>query len=340
MSRSPLPRSIVWEVTGRCDLKCAHCYNVWAAEDQTAPSDLSTEEGRRVLESVAATALSLESLTFSGGEPLLRADLPVLVSEAKRLLPETQLSVSTNGQRLSPAAARELKARGADVVQLTLLSGDPEMHDGMVGKTGAMDRVLAAISSAKGADLLVAVFFVATRGNIEDFPGAAKLALAVGADTVVFNRFQPGGRGLAGWKELTPSPGQLSTACAQIEELRAITDVSLGTILPPCEMPRATVSRRDIFRCPIGTRNAYPAIGPDGLLRPCNHSSLTAGSVLEQGLDELLQQSCMTALTRGRLPAECTGCDWAAACNGGCPAARQLVGEQVYACHSPCTGNK
>ena len=55
----------------------------------------------------------------------------------------------------------------------------------------------------------------------------------------------------------------------------------LGTALPPCELSQRP-GKTDLLRCPIGTRNAYPTIGPDGALRPCNHWPTVLGSLLEQ----------------------------------------------------------
>lgn len=331
MKRAPVPSSIVWEITARCNLRCAYCYTFWTAKGVEEPSTLGPCQTRQVIANIASGARGLKSLTFSGGEPLLRDDLADVVREAKKALPRAQISVATNGEFLTLERATRLKDSGVSVIQVTVLSGDPNVHDEMTGRPGTLERVLEAVANAKRAGLLVAAFFVATRRNISDFPGAAKLALAVGADTVIFNRFQPGGRALDSWKELTPGIGQLEAALAQIAELRKIAQVSFGTILPPCETLHRPVKGKDVFSCPIGTKRAYPAVGADGALRPCNHSPVIAGSLLERPLGELLQESCMSAGAAGPLPPECVGCRWSKRCRGGCPAARSLAGERIYA---------
>ena len=319
-----IPRSLVWELTARCSLACEHCYNVWHGENAAPPRELTPVERLAVVERLAPHGRDLEAVTLSGGEPLLLPDLEVLLVRLRERLPRTRVNVATNGLLLTAGRARGLRDAGAQAVQLTLLSPRPDLHDAMVGQQGAQMMVLAALAAAKSAGLVVAAFFVATRRNIADWPGAAKLALALGADAVMLNRFQPGGRGLARWRELTPTPEQLRRALEQLQELQGRAAVQLGTPLPPCEAAGAPV-----LRCPIGTRNAYPCIGPDGELRPCNHWPESGGSLNKVPLDRLLGQPLFQE-PPGGLPDECVGCDDARRCGGGCPAARVLVGEAVY----------
>ncbi len=216
-------------------------------------------------------------------------------------------------------------------VQFTLLSANPDVHDQMTGVHGAFNQTMQAITRAKRAGLLVAVFFVATRTNIAGFAGVAKLAMTLGADAVVFNRFQPGGRSLATWRNLTPSPRQLEDALRRFAELRSIVHVSMGTLIPFCEVSHLVEPRRP-QACPIGTANAYPTIGPDGNLRPCNHTPVTSGNLLESSLAELLKSPCMRPPLPEQLPEECSACRSRKTCQGGCRVARELVGEPIYAC--------
>lgn len=316
-----VPRSLVWEVTSRCSLPCVHCYNVWSRGEHMA--ELAPGDRLRLVERLAPHRRALRALTLSGGEPLLLSDLEQLVAGIRRVLPRAQINIATNGLLLTPQRARALRRAGASAVQLTLLSARPDIHDGLVGQQGAQMMVLAAFAAAKQAGLGIASFFVGTRRNIEGLPGAAKLALALGADAVVFNRFQPGGRGLSRWRELTPTPDQLARAVTEIQRLRARAPLALGTPLPPCEAVGL-----EVLSCPIGTRNAYPCIGPDGNLRPCNHWPVGGGSLLERPLEQLLKQPLFRRPPGAPAP-ECQGCRWTR-CRGGCPAARTLAGAAIY----------
>ncbi|HWQ63658.1 MAG TPA: radical SAM protein [Methanospirillum sp.] len=63
---------IFWNLTGRCNLSCQHCYNS-SGPDLEADTELSTKEALSFIDDCAE--LSVPVILFSGGEPLLRPDL-------------------------------------------------------------------------------------------------------------------------------------------------------------------------------------------------------------------------------------------------------------------------
>ena len=75
------PLWLLAELTYRCPLHCAFCYNPVDYTDHNR--ELSTEQWLGVLRE--ARALGAAQLGFSGGEPLMRDDLEVLVGEARKL---------------------------------------------------------------------------------------------------------------------------------------------------------------------------------------------------------------------------------------------------------------
>src|SRR5699024_9674435 len=82
---------VVWNLTKQCNLYCSHCYA--AADTETADGELTTEEGKRVLDDLADYGVPV--VLFSGGEPLVRDDLPELIeyADASGIRPV----LSTNG---------------------------------------------------------------------------------------------------------------------------------------------------------------------------------------------------------------------------------------------------
>ncbi|HPG71026.1 MAG TPA: radical SAM protein, partial [Syntrophales bacterium] len=65
---------VVWNVTRRCNLKCIHCYS--SSQNILYSDELTTEQGRRFIDDLAAFGSPV--LLLSGGEPLMRPDLPEL----------------------------------------------------------------------------------------------------------------------------------------------------------------------------------------------------------------------------------------------------------------------
>lgn len=155
-------------VTDRCNLRCTYCMpkEVYGPDYPFLPRSelLSFEE----LRDVAATfvQLGVRKLRLTGGEPLLRAQLPKLVALLKPL--EAELALTTNGILLEKHAAA-LRAAGLDRVTVSLDALDAAPFAAMSGTTGASPKlVLAGIDAGLAAGLAVKVNTVVRRGVNED----------------------------------------------------------------------------------------------------------------------------------------------------------------------------
>jgi len=90
---------VVWNVTRRCNLRCIHCY---AHATEAADADeLTTGQGKALLDDLAAFGVPV--VLFSGGEPLVRKDLPELAAYA--VAKGMRAVISTNGTLITPAMA-------------------------------------------------------------------------------------------------------------------------------------------------------------------------------------------------------------------------------------------
>ncbi|HQA82865.1 MAG TPA: radical SAM protein, partial [Syntrophales bacterium] len=69
---------VVWNMTRRCNLRCVHCYS--QSQNKIYAGELTTQEGKALIDDLAA--FSCPVILFSGGEPLMRPDLPELVRHA------------------------------------------------------------------------------------------------------------------------------------------------------------------------------------------------------------------------------------------------------------------
>ena len=73
---------VVWNMTRRCNLKCVHCYA--QAVDPDGKDEISTEQGKAIISDLAAYGAPV--MLFSGGEPLVRQDLPELAQGDQSVL--------------------------------------------------------------------------------------------------------------------------------------------------------------------------------------------------------------------------------------------------------------
>lgn len=145
-----IPVSVTIELTRRCLLACRHCY-LPETRGRTIPGpELSTAQWKAVLRQLARAGGLY--LVFTGGEPLLRPDLPELCRAAKKL--NFDVRVFSTGLGLTPALAAEFKAAGVSAFELSFYGG-PAVHDGVTGQKGSFRRTLAAARLLKAAGLKV-----------------------------------------------------------------------------------------------------------------------------------------------------------------------------------------
>jgi radical SAM protein with 4Fe4S-binding SPASM domain len=317
-------QSFVFEVTQRCNHDCLHCYNAWKNPVAYPMGELPTAETLALLAKfLDETGASLVSL--SGGEPLLRPDLPAIVA----FLNDRGVAVNliSNGSLLDEAALDRLTPHRVGIFELPLLSSERAIHDRLSGAPGAFDKVTAAMAELKLRGERVVGVFVATRLNLPTWRETAELAVALGLDGVMFNRFNPGGRGRENVELLQSTPSELQAALDVAEEMSAAYDlpISCSIPMPPCLFDTQRYERLTFGFCAAGTDRAYYTLDPLGNVRPCNHSATLLGNIRTTTFDAMATGTAMREFAAAR-PAFCAGCTLEDRCLGGCKAAAEVCG--------------
>jgi GTP 3',8-cyclase len=141
-------------VTDRCNFRCPYCMpaEIYGERYEFLPKReiLSFEE--ITLLARVFTRLGARKLRITGGEPLLRSDLPRLVESLAQLPSRPDLALTTNGFLLADQA-KELAVAGLSRVTVSLDSLDPEVFARMNGKGFPLSRVLEGIEAAQRAGL-------------------------------------------------------------------------------------------------------------------------------------------------------------------------------------------
>lgn len=159
---------VVWNVTRRCNLRCRHCY---AGSPGAAPADeLSTEEGLKLIDDLSSFGSPV--ILFSGGEPLLRKDLPELAAHAKAC--GLRAVISTNGTLITEEWARLYGAIGLSYVGVSL-DGMERTHDRFRGVHGSFRQALRGIKICLDRGIKVGVRFTVTRDNCREIPAVFDL---------------------------------------------------------------------------------------------------------------------------------------------------------------------
>lgn len=164
-------RDLRISVTDRCNFRCRYCMprEVFGPDFAFLPHDelLTFEEITRLTRVFAD--LGAHKIRLTGGEPLLRRDLPALVAMLAEIPGIDDIALTTNGSLLTPAIATRLKAAGLKRISISLDSLDDAVFMRMNDVRFPVSKVLSAISAAVDAGLRpVKVNAVIKRGVNEE----------------------------------------------------------------------------------------------------------------------------------------------------------------------------
>ncbi|MGM0540070.1 MAG: radical SAM protein, partial [Thermodesulfobacteriota bacterium] len=179
---------VVWNMTKRCNLKCAHCY---ARSDETAGEDeMSTEQAKAMIDDLAGFGSPV--LLFSGGEPLVRSDLLELAHYAVGR--GMRAVISTNGTLITREKARELKDVGLSYVGISLDGGE-DIHDAFRGVPGAYAKAMQGLENCQLEGLKVGLRFTISQRNQQEVPEVFSLLREREIPRVCFYHLVYSGRG-------------------------------------------------------------------------------------------------------------------------------------------------
>ena len=196
---------VVWNMTRRCNLKCVHCYA--QAVDPEGKDEIDTRAGKEIIDDLAQFGSPV--MLFSGGEPLVRKDLPELASHA--VSRGMRAVISTNGTLITPQKARELKAVALSLHDALPIWGFPMLEfPWMGGKKcmiifrgvpGAFDKAMQGVENCQTEGLKVGLRFTLNRRNVQEVPEIFDILERLEVPRVCFYHLVYSGRGTELMKE-------------------------------------------------------------------------------------------------------------------------------------------
>lgn len=252
------PLWLLAELTYRCPLHCVFCYNpLDYAENR---NELTTAQWIDVMQQ--ARQLGAAQLGFSGGEPLLRDDLEVLIGEGRRLGYYTNLI--TSGIGLTEARIARMKELGLDHIQLSFQDSTREMND-FLTSTRTFDLKSRVARLIKQYDYPMVLNVVLHRYNLDHIDRIIEMAMEMGVEYLELANTQYYGWALANRDHLMPTREQLQRAEAVVGAYRA----KLGNRM------RLLFVVPDYFEgrpkaCMNGWGAVFLAIAADGTALPCH----------------------------------------------------------------------
>ncbi len=329
---------VFWNLTDRCNLACAHCYGR-SGPDSGTENELSTDEALALIDDFAAMGVPL--ILLSGGEPLLREDLPELARAAGERGIRTALS--TNGTLITPGAARMIRDAGIGYVGISLDGASPETHDAFRGTRGAFERAMEGFARCREAGIRTGLRVTLTKENYGELAALIDLAAAEGASRFCLYWLVPSGRGNEIYDRLQVGPEEVDGALTLLYRKARETDPGAMEFLT-VDAPQDCVHllramERDgspdvceaeaLVRslnggCSAGTRVAN--VDPRGDVYPCQFArspGFLVGNVRERPFSRIWQDAQNPVLSRFRatprdLSGKCGRCGYRDLCGGGC----------------------
>jgi pyrroloquinoline quinone biosynthesis protein E len=325
-SRPGPPLWLLAEVTYRCPLHCVYCSN--PLDFAKVENELSTEEWKRVFRE--ARALGAVQLGFSGGEPVVREDLALLVAEAHGLGFYTNLI--TSGVGLNEARIGELRAAGLDHIQVSFQDSTKEVND-FLSSTRTFDLKLKVARLVKSHGYPMVLNVVLSRLNIDHIDKIIEMAVALDADFLELANTQYYGWAYLNRDHLLPNRAQIERAERVTNAYRAKLGgrMKMFFVVPDyyADRPKA---------CMNGWGSVFLNIAPDGLALPCQAARMLPGltfpNVRETSVREIWYESPAFNAYRGEdwMREPCRSCPERTKDFGGCRCqAYMLTGEAVNA---------
>ncbi|MBI3526505.1 MAG: pyrroloquinoline quinone biosynthesis protein PqqE [Betaproteobacteria bacterium] len=271
------PLWLLAEVTYKCPLHCVFCYN--PVDYTRYGEELSTGDWLRVLRQ--GRELGATQLGFSGGEPLVRDDLEIMVSEARKLGYYSNLI--TSGVGLNEKRIAAFKEGGLDHIQLSFQDSTREMND-FLSSTKTFDLKQKVAKLIKQYDYPMVLNCVLHRHNIDHVQQILEMAEAMDAEYVELANTQYYGWAYVNRDQLLPTRDQLKRAEEVTNKFRERVGnkMRIFFVVPDYyeERPKA---------CMNGWGALFLTITADGLALPCHEARMLPGlafpNVREHDLD-------------------------------------------------------
>lgn len=305
------PLHMVWLTTNACNARCQHCSSNSAKRSR---DELSTTEVLQMLDEFAE--VGVVDLGISGGEPLLRKDLFVVIRHARSL--GMTVGVGSNGTTVTESVARRLEQSEVNRFQLSLDGLEPS-HDRLRCWPGMFQRVLRSVNLVLERGIRTHVCCTITRLNHTELESFTALMAGLGVHRINFSRYVPTGR-LAGQLDLAMAEWRrVIELCVRLRDeyrgrLEIVTHLAQQVLVDP-----EVADMRSFVGCQAG--RAQGCVTANGTVIPCVLLPIPLGNVRSAPFGEIWRNAGVVRELQARsgLKGACGCCPHRSRC-GGCRA--------------------
>jgi radical SAM protein with 4Fe4S-binding SPASM domain len=299
-------------LTFRCQNDCIHCY----AGGPHETSELTTTQWKTIIDKLSDVGVFI--LTFTGGEPTLREDLPelLLYAQSKGIV----TGLISNGRKLKDRAFVDLLERsGLDFVQVTLESHKPEVHDAMTQSKGSWVETVKGIQNAVQSKIYVSTNTTLSKHNAADFLVTVDYIKSLGVDAFGVNSLIYSGKAPAASNEFALSTEELKGLLPQVRDKAYLLGLKFLWYTPTqyCQLNPLQLGL-GVKSCTAAMINA--CVGPNGEVYPCQSYFESLGNILTEPWQKIWSNPLAEKLRKREYAEDkCSDCSDLGICGGGCP---------------------
>jgi AdoMet-dependent heme synthase len=337
------PFIVIWETTRACALACVHCRA--EAIPQRDPRELTTDEGRALMDRVASFGAPPPLLVLTGGDPLRRLDIVDLVAYGTRRGLSVALTPSGTAA-VTEARLRALGDAGLARLAVSLDGATAEAHDAFRGVVGSHRHTLNIVERARGLGLPLQINTTVCRRTVGDLPALARQIEAFGAVLWALFFLIPVGRAQA---DQALGPAEIETVLEWAGDLAGRVPFGVKTTEAPhfhrvLAQRRSAASGRSPARPParvpdrvrragraVTDGNGFVFVDHTGNICPSGFLPLAAGNVRHDDLATVYRGSALFTALRdpAQLGGRCGRCEYRDACGGSRARAFAVAGDPL-----------
>ncbi len=326
-------------LTQRCNLACEHCYLDATTLQNGNDNELGTKEVCSLLDDIAAMDNGT-MVVLTGGEPLIRRDLEIIIKHGSGN--NLAMVLGTNGALLTKQRINTLQKAGLMGAGISVDSLNPEFHDNFRGQQGSWKKTMNGIENCRQANLSFQIHFSIMDNNAHELTEMIEFARLVEARVLNIFFLVCTGRGES-FSDISPLRYE-QTLKEIIKAQESYTDL---IIRPRCaphykriafqQNPHSKMNQiagREGDGCIAGIH--YARVNYNGTVTPCPYIETSSGNIREQKFNEIWADAVdFKKLREATLLDRCGRCEYQQLC-GGCRARPVAEGNNLMASDNFC----
>lgn len=210
---------LIWELTGRCNLHCRHCFAAVASAGASSARELTTKQAFSVIDQFRE--LPVAKVMLTGGEVMVRKDLECIVEYMRHKNKDIVIDITTNALLLTDETIKTLQACGIDEISVSL-DGPEAVYKNVRGKNADYGKLLHNIQRLCDSGIHVDGIMVLNRLTAETIEETIDLACRLGLSSFTISNLDVLPHSDFDYEGLRLTPEEIEKSLRQIDRLREI----------------------------------------------------------------------------------------------------------------------